>query len=288
MADGRHHVFGRKRFGVGFGVAVCRRRRIGGGLAVAIHPHARGLLHALAGADHLELGAIAQIGLAGVADIEGVRHVVFAVVAAVDVVQVVGQVVGSDIGAVVHGVGGQARGGVVKVAVVGNGHAAAEQLQAVEVDGEITHVFLHKRQGKQHAKGKRQHYEGLLQLVHAQQRRADALHTALGHIHGHDRVGVDVVEVLVGQRLLQLLDAHHAAQVALGLGLAAGFAKALAGGGSLLGSGILDGRVLGIGAGLVLRHVPSHALSQILGNLIFIVVTLEQSHGDQSLYLARM
>ena len=30
------------------------------------------------------------------------------------------------------------------------------------------------------------------------------------------------------------------------------------------------------------------ALGQILGSLIFVVVTLEQSHGDQSLYLARM
>ena len=162
MANGRHHVFGRKRLGVGLGAAVGRCRRIGGGLAVAVHPHARRLLHALAGADHLELGAVAQIGLAGVADIEGVRHIVLAVVAAVDVIQVVGQVVGSDIGAVVHGVGRQARGGVVKVAIVGNGHAAAEQLQAVEVDGEVTHVFLHKRQGKQHAKGKRQHHEGFL------------------------------------------------------------------------------------------------------------------------------
>lgn len=105
VADGRHHVLGRKRLGVGLGVAIARSRRIGGGLTVAIHPHARGLLHALAGADHLELGAIAQIGLAGVADIEGLRHVVLAVVAAVDVVQVVGQVLGSNIGAVVQGVG---------------------------------------------------------------------------------------------------------------------------------------------------------------------------------------
>ena len=216
--------------------------------------------------------------------------------AAVDVVQVVGQVVGGDIGAVIHGVGRQARGGVVKVAVVGNGHAAAEQFQSVEVDGEVTHVFLHKRQGEQHAKGKRQHHEGLLQLVHAQQRRADALHAALGHIHGYDRVGVDVVEVLVGQRLLQLLDAHHAAQVALGLafGLSVGLglAEALAGGGRLLGGGVLAGRVLGIGDGRVLRRVRRLAfgqiLGQILGRLIFVVVTLEQCHGDQSLYLARM
>lgn len=212
--------------------------------------------------------------------------------ATVDIVQVVGQVLGSDISAVVQGFGGQARGGVVKVAVVGNGHAAAEQLQAVEVDGEVTHVFLHKRQGKQHAKGKRQHHEGLLQLVHAQQCRADALHAALGHIHGYDRVGVDVVEVLVGQRLLQLLDAYHAAQVALGLGLAVGLAEARAGGGSLLGRGVLAGHVLGIGAGRVLRRVLGLALgqilSQILGSLIFVVVTLEQSHGDQILYLVRM
>lgn len=130
-----------------------------------------------------------------------------------------------------------------------------------------------------------------MQLVHAQQRRADALHAALGHIHGYDRVGVDVVEVLVGQRLLQLLNAHHAAQVALGLGLAFGFAKALAGGGSLLGHGILAGHVLGIGAGRILRRVLDltlgQTLGQILGSLIF-VVTLEQSHGDQILYLVRM
>ena len=283
MANGRHHVLGRERLGIGLGVAVGRCRRIGGGLAVAIHPHARGLLHALAGADHLELGAVAQIGLAGVADIEGVRHVVLAVVAAVDIVQVVGQVLGSDIGAVVQGVGGQARGGIVKVAVVGNGHAAAEQLQAVEVNGEVAHVFLHKRQGEQHAKGKRQHHEGLLQLVHAQQRRADALHAALGHIHGHDRVGVDVVEVLVGQRLLQLLDAHHAAQITLGLALA--FAEALAWG------GVGAVAVLGLALGQILSHalgmILGYTLGQILGSLIF-VVTLEQSHGDQSLYLARM
>ena len=252
VADGGHHVFGRKRLGVGLGVAVGRGRRVGRGLAIAVHAHARGLLHAFAGADHLELGAVAQVGLAGVADIEGVRHVVLAVVAAVDVVQVVGQVLGGDIGAVVHGVGRQARGGVFKVAVVGNGHAAAEQLQAVEVDGEVTHVFLHKRQGEQHAKGKRQHHEGLLQLVHAQQRRADAFHAALGHVHGDDGVRVDVVEVLVGQGLLQLLDAYHAAQVALGFAF----------------------------AGLT--------LGQILGSLIFVVVALEQCHGDQSLYLARM
>ncbi len=96
-----------------------------------------------------------------------------------------------------------------------------------------------------------------MQLVHAQQRRADALHAALGHVHGHDRVGVDVVEVLVGQCLLQLLDAYDAAEVALGLGLAFGF-----------------------GLGLALSHV--------LGSLIFVVVTLEQSHGDQILYLVRM
>ena|GEM_PF-4958512 len=131
-----------------------------------------------------------------------------------------------------------------------------------------------------------------MQLVHAQQRRADTFHAALGHIHGYDRIGVDVVEVLVGQRLLQLLDAHHAAQVALGLGLAFGFAKALAGGGSLLGRGVLAGCVLGIGAGCVLRRVLGQALdqilSQILGSLIFVVVTLEQSHGDQILYLVRM
>lgn len=98
-----------------------------------------------------------------------------------------------------------------------------------------------------------------MQLVHAQQRRADALHAALGHVHGHDRVGVDVVEVLVGQRLLQLLDAHHAAEVAFGFGLAFGLGLAL-----------------------------SHVLGQILGSLIFVVVALEQCHGDQSLYLARM
>lgn len=127
-----------------------------------------------------------------------------------------------------------------------------------------------------------------MQLVHAQQRRADALHAALGHIHGYDRVGVDVVEVLVGQRLLQLLDAHHAAQVAFGLGLAAGLAEALAGGGSLLGYGILAGCVLGIGAERILRRVLGLALGQILGSLIFVVVTLEQCHSDQSLYLARM
>lgn len=131
-----------------------------------------------------------------------------------------------------------------------------------------------------------------MQLVHAQQCRADALHAALGHIHGHDRVGVDVVEVLVGQRLLQLLDAYHAAQVALGLGLAVGLAEARAGGGSLLGRGVLAGHVLGIGAGRVLRRVLGLALgqilSQILGSLIFVVVTLEQSHGDQILYLVRM
>lgn len=129
-----------------------------------------------------------------------------------------------------------------------------------------------------------------MQLVHAQQRRADALHAALGHVHGYDRVRVDVVEVLVGQRLLQLLDAHHAAQVALGL--AAGLAKALAGGGSLLGRGVLAGRIFGIDAGHVLRCVldlvPDLALGQILGSLIFVVVTLEQSHGDQILYLVRM
>lgn len=133
-----------------------------------------------------------------------------------------------------------------------------------------------------------------MQLVHAQQRRANALHAALGHIHGHDRIGVDVIEVLVGQRLLQLLDAHHAAQVALGLGFAfgLGLARALAGGGSLLGRGVLAGCVLGIGAGHVLRRVLGlvldEILGQILGSLIFVVVTLEQSHGDQILYLVRM
>ena len=180
--------------------------------------------------------------------------------AAVDIVQVVGQVVGSDVGAVVHGIGRQARGGVFKIAVVGNGHAAAEQLQTVEIDGEVAHVFLHKRQGEQHAKGKRQHHEGLLQLVHAQQRRADALHAALGHVHGDDGVGVDVVEVLVGQGLLQLLDANHAALFALGLAFA--------------------GPILGRALDLV--------LGQILDSLIFVVVAFEQCHGDQSLYLARM
>ena len=125
-----------------------------------------------------------------------------------------------------------------------------------------------------------------MQLVHAQQRRADALHAALGHIHRYNRVGVDVVEVLVGQRLLQLLDAHHAAQIAFGLALA--FAEALARGGSLLGCGVLAGHVLGIGTGRVLRRVLSLILSQILGSLLFIVVALEQCHDDQSLYLARM
>lgn len=131
-----------------------------------------------------------------------------------------------------------------------------------------------------------------MQLVHAQQRRADALHATLGHVHGHDRVGVDVVEVLVGQRLLQLLDAHHAAEVAFWLGLAVGLAKALAGGGNLLERGVLAGRVLGIGAGRVLRRVLGlvldEILGQILGSLIFVVVTFEQSHGDQILYLVRM
>ena len=123
-----------------------------------------------------------------------------------------------------------------------------------------------------------------MQLVHAQQRRADALHAALGHIHRYNRVGVDVVEVLVGQRLLQLLDAHHAAQVALGLafGLGLGFAEALAGG------GVGAGGVLGLTLGQILSHALGHDLSQILGSLIFIVVTLEQCHGDQILYLARM
>ena len=282
MADSGHHVVGLERLGIGLGVAVGRGRRVGGGLAVAVHAHARGLLHALAGADHLELGAVAQVGLAGVADIEGVRNVVFAVVAAVDVVQVGGQVVGGNVGAVVHGVGRQARGGVVKVAVVGNGHTAAEQLQAVEVDGEVAHVFLHKRQGEQHAKGKRQHHEGLLQLVHAQQRRADAFHAALGHVHGDDGFGVDVVEVLIGQRLLQLLDAHHAALFALGLALAEALAR----------GGVRGGRALSIDARCVtcraLGLTLGQILSQILGSLIFVVVTLEQCHGDQSLYLARM
>ena len=129
-----------------------------------------------------------------------------------------------------------------------------------------------------------------MQLVHAQQRRADAFHATLGHVHGYDRVGVDVVEVLVGQRLLQLLDAHHAAQITLGLALAfaLGLTEALARGGSLLGCGVLAGHVLGIDTGRVLRRVLSLILSQILGSLLFIVVTLEQSHGDQSLYLARM
>ena len=141
-----------------------------------------------------------------------------------------------------------------------------------------------------------------MQLVHAQQRRADALHATLGNVHGHDRVGVDVVEVLVGQRLLQLLDAHHAAQIALGLGLAfgLGLAEALAGGGRLIEGGVLAGRVLGIDAGCVLGRAHGlvlgltlgqtfgQILGQILGSLIFVVVTLEQSHGDQILYLVRM
>ena len=92
--------------------------------------------------------------------------------------------------------------------------------------------------------------------------------------------------------MLQLLDAHHAAEVALGLGLAFGFAKALAEGGSLLGRGILAGHVLGIDVERIPRRVLGlvldEILGQILGSLIFIVVTLEQCHGDQILYLARM
>ena len=92
------------------------------------------------------------------------------------------------------------------------------------------------------------------------------------------------------QCLLQFFDAHHAAEVALGL--AAGLAKALAGGGSPLERGVLAGRILGIGDGRVLRRVLGlvlgQILGQILGSLIFVVVTLEQSHGDQILYLVRM
>ena len=122
-----------------------------------------------------------------------------------------------------------------------------------------------------------------MQLVHAQQRRADAFHATLGHVHGHDRVGVDVVEVLVGQRLLQLLDAHHAAQITLGLALA--FAEAFAWG----GVGAVG--VLGLALGQILSHalgmILGYTLGQILGSLIF-VVAFEQCHGDQSLYLARM
>ena len=34
--------------------------------------------------------------------------------------------------------------------------------------------------------------------------------------------------------------------------------------------------------------ILGYTLGQILGSLLFIVVTLEQSHGDQSLYLARI
>ena len=130
-----------------------------------------------------------------------------------------------------------------------------------------------------------------MQLVHAQQRRADALHAALGHIHGHDRVGVDVVEVLVGQRLLQLLDAHHAAEVAFGLGLAFGLAKRLREAGACSGAESSPGASSALAPGAscdASRPGLGQILGQILGNLILIVVTLEQSHGDQSLYLARM
>ena len=121
-----------------------------------------------------------------------------------------------------------------------------------------------------------------MQLVHAQQRRADALHATLGHVHGDDDVGIDVVEVLVGQGLLQLLDTHHAALFALGLAHGLGLAEALARG------GIGAGGFLGLTLGHILSHALDLVLGQILGSLIFVVVAFEQSHGDQSLYLARM
>ena len=135
--------------------------------------------------------------------------------AAIDFVQIVGQVFRGDVGAVGNRFGGQARGGALELAVVGNGDAAPEQLQAVQVDGEVAHVLLHERDAEQHRHEQRQADEHLLQRAQTQQRLADAGHAALGHVHGNDGVDIDVL--VLGQGLFQLFHADHALAFATAL-----------------------------------------------------------------------
>ena len=152
--------------------------------------------------------AVSQIFLAGVADIKSIGNVASAVVAAIDLVQVIGQVLLGDVGTVGNRFGGKARGGAFELAVVGNGNAAPEQLQAVQVDGEVAHVLLHERDAEQHRHEQGQTNEHLLQRTQTKQRLADAGHAALGHVHGNDGVDIDVL--VLGQSLFQLFYADHA------------------------------------------------------------------------------
>ena len=135
--------------------------------------------------------------------------------AAIDFVQVVGQVFSGDVGTVGNCFGGKARGSALELAVVGNGNAAPEQLQAVQVDGEVAHVLLHERDAEQHRHEQGQADEHLLQRAQTQQRLADAGHAALGHVHGNDGVDIDVLVLCQGR--FQLFYADHALAFATAL-----------------------------------------------------------------------
>ena len=160
-------------------------------------------------------------------------------------VEVVGQVVGRDVRAVGHRLGGELGRGTLEIGVVRDGHAAAEELEAVEVDGEVAHALLHERDREEQEEPEPQGEKRFLQRVHAQEGPAQALHAALGHIHGDDGVLVEVVQLVVGHGALELLDAHDAAALAAGeVGEAALLSARGAGGGGLGVGGLVVCAVL--------------------------------------------
>ena len=146
--------------------------------------------------------------LARIADIIGVGHVIFTVVAAVDVIHIRGNVINGNIGGIQHRVGVQPGGGGGKIGVIVDGDALAEQLQPVQIDGEIAHLLLAECQQEQHRYQHDEPQKPQPQLVQPQQGGSQELAPAVGEIHTDDGIGVNIAPGFLHE-LFQRLDAHH-------------------------------------------------------------------------------
>ena len=170
------------------------------------HPNC--LLRALGAGIQGNPGVIPHILLARVADIVGIGHVIVAVVAAADLVQVVGQVVNGDIRGIRHGIGNEPGGRPGEIGIVGNGDALPVQLQTVQVDGEVAHFLLGKGGDEENPNDRQQGNEPQGHFVQPQNGIGKELAPPVGHIQGDHGFRVHVPAGFL-QQLLKLLNAKH-------------------------------------------------------------------------------
>ena len=126
---------------VGLGLSVDRL------LAVFVDGDADGLVYALRDVFDGHLSLVGDRVVAGVDQIEGVGYVVFPVVAAVHLVQVLRQIEPADIRHVVDDAGVQGRDGVVKIRRFGKGKSLIDHIVFVDLDREAAELVVEIRRG---------------------------------------------------------------------------------------------------------------------------------------------